>query len=275
MVVKVVIVDDLRRNIRHLKNAVEGYESIFADSVFYRITESFGGRFAFQEAKQFILAKEQEIDILMVDYNLEDGYGTDLLKLLTGKYKIYRILHSITDDTLDTNLELHMKLYDDFCKSKDEQKIKKVISKYENEIVTIKLNGNPFFRSPKYRLNDNGKTRFSWVSFQNILYAESTGGDYIRITYIKHDKIHNDKEVSGYRLTDFTGSKYPFHSLHSKLVINLLWVAGFNYSNKTITFITPDNSRLELPFLENDVFEIEIKPQIKNIIGNIPVFFSN
>lgn len=152
MEITVVIVDDDKYIPETLKEIVESYRSIYHDEgVTYKVIQVFKEIFAYAKAKEYILAHQENIDILLIDYHLTRGLGTDLFALIKKEYKIYRILHSQTDNSLDESQDgLSNKIYDHFCRTKEPEKIHESLEKFEKTILDIKLYGNKLFRGKSF-----------------------------------------------------------------------------------------------------------------------------
>lgn len=284
MEITVVIVDDDKYIPDNLKKIVEGYQSIYHnEGVTYKVIQVFKEIFAFAKAKEYILDHQEDIDILLIDYHLTRGLGTDLFALIKKEYKIYRILHSQTDNSLDESQEeLSNKIYDHFCRTKEPEKIHESFEKFEKNILDIKLYGNRPFRDrnfinlAKLNLASNLPT-FAGINLFDILYAQSIGNDQITICF----RDFNTKKIdfrtrTGKRLPFFTNSQFHFKSINTQTVINLLWVAKIDTSVNTIRFITLDNIVCELSYTPSPtIFDTEIKPLISDIGKNIPLFLKD
>ncbi len=285
MEIFVIVIDDIIDNADYIKNCIERYTSAYVENknIIYRVI-SFGGDNAYPEAKKYILSNQIVIDVIFADYQLGKGYGTDLFKLITPKFRIYKILHSETDRSLINTQDLINIDYHSFSttKSKNEIDIHEALKKYENKILSIKLKGNNSFRD-KY-FNDLGKLteqakgeigKNNSVKYYQAIFVESLANENIQVHY--YDE--NTKTVQSFGKTtltisgDFITKNLWFKRLNRKTAINLLWVSKIDIFNNIVEFISPDNKKVFLPFAPDKCFEDEVRPLINQIEkGTHPYF---
>jgi hypothetical protein len=283
MTIRVLVVDDKRILAKNLEGIVNGFKSRFAN-VSYIVKKTIFGSNTFDEARAYIQEYQEEIDMMMVDYNLDsDEKGEDLLDYVNPeKLSIYILMNSVTKDSLLKTQYIRGIKYDDFCESKLQTAITKHLDKYESEILAIKLFGNPEWRN-SYMLNEFReqqeitKLRFGGIPIQNILYAKTANIGSKQITaYYYSAAINNKDEVtrSTHTINDFRRTGLPFKRISQSVFINLLWVAKIDISNKKIRFITPGNIIVEMADYEpSEIFYEEVLPFIHNIDKEIPTFF--
>ena len=278
--INIVLVDDNILNAQKLEMAVESYQSELA---IYHV-KTFSRVNAFQEAKRYILSNQQEIGLLLVDYNLNGNYGTDLFKLVdNARYRIYKILHSITDASIRyTKEELRDKQYDDFCYSKDKDDIQSALSAFENSILNVMLYGNKNFRSKYFNESTNriGSIESQKIStkstiiFFDVLYVESLKNERIAIHYrdLVSGEIHTATSTSS-TLKEFKELNPNFKSVNSHLIVNLLWVAYIDTNVLEIIFVMTNNSVQHLKYVPTALFDQEIRPSLPKISEHIPTYF--
>ncbi len=279
-VINIVLVDDNLLNAQSLQWAIENFESDIAE---YQIT-TFTSVNAFTEARRYIIGNQSEIGLLLVDYNLLDHFGTELFKVIDQKsYRIYKILHSITDDSIkSTKNELKNLWYDDFCSSKDEKDIQIALKTFENTILKVKLFGNRNFRSKyfnehAYRISKDEAEKISTrstISYFDVLYIESLKNEHISVAYrdsgSRKLKILNTTSLT---LKQFRKSGLFFRHMNSTLLVNLLWVAKIDTDINRVKFISADNSIIHLDFNPTTLFDQEVRSLLPQISGHIPSFF--
>lgn len=284
MNIKIVIVDDDIYNAESIHDSINSFKSIYPDKeINYTVIEVFDGIFAYQNALKFIKANQNEIDIILADYQLTRGLGIDLLKQISKGYRIYRVIHSETDISF-LKLKDDYKLFVDyFIYSKEDDSIHKALKIYERDILNIMLFGNKEFQS-SYYIND---TKLNFVAGKpikglNILPAEimfihSLGEEKFIIYYCDNKTGMIDSRI-GWKITinnfqtdDF--ENYLFKRVHKQTIINLLWVSNFNIFQEEIEFIPSiKNMAFKRKFNFSDLFKEEVLPHLSDI-NKLPDFF--
>ena len=294
MDIKVVIVDDDIIQAKIVENAVNSFESKKNETnVRYKIIEICKGNHAFEKVKDYIQKFQKDIDILFVDYNLDNNHlGTEVFKLLKKDFRIYKVLHSQTDISfVQAQKQFINKEYNIFSVSKDSEyihksqkdvfSIHKVLEYFDEEIITTKLTGNKIFKDKyfdvrgKLRKDANNRIIASFpVTYFQALYIESNGNDNYTLFYYDNDskKIQSIPKTK-LGLESFLRTPLEFKQVSRRLVINLLWVSKIDILNNVIEFIRPDNQKFSISFIPDKYFDEDVKPHIKEIEENIHPFF--
>lgn len=283
MDINILIVDNDLNQAYTICKIVNDYQSKYRiDGIQYKI-KLFDSPFAFGDAWKYLTQSQIEVDIMLIDYELIQGKGTDLFELIKKDLQVYKILHSETAKSLLATRHGHKIIYDAYCETKGNIDVEEELKIFESEILDIKLYGNKRFRDPNFT-NRTRLTRtkqlpkFGGVLFFDILFAfiDKTirNKQFIRIFY----RDHTTKKIktfprSTHRLTYFEQEK-SFKRVGPTMVINLLWVASIDAAKKVIRFITLDNSIFEFPYdPEDSCFNLEILPFLSDINNGIPEFF--
>jgi response regulator RpfG family c-di-GMP phosphodiesterase len=279
-IINVVLVDDNVINARSLQRAIENFESNLAE---YRVI-NFTQIDAFAKARKYILDHQADLELLMVDYNLQGHYGIELFKLIDPKkYRVYKILHSITDDSIkSTKNELKNLEYDDFCSSKDEKDIQEALKTFESSVLKVKLFGNKNFRG-KFFNEDIGRisaeeadkiNKRSSISYFDVLYIESHKNEHISVAYRdSHSRKIRKLDTTAMTLKQFREKGLSFRYINNTLLVNLLWVARIDITESQIKFISADNSIIKLDLTITTLFENEIRPLLAKVSSDISPFF--
>jgi len=272
MEISVLIVDDSIPNALAIASAVESYNERSTSGFTFTVAEVCKGNLAYIEGKGFLAALSQSVDILLIDYNLTTGLGTDLFQSIPKPYTPYRILHSETDDNFKKAFQRN-KLYDVMAKSKEPEDIHSALEVYETTILKVKRTGNTIFKILKERQEEDKK--FAGVKLENIFYAKSIGKNYVEIYFRNADQYEiGYASRSTQSLTYFVSSGYPFVFLTNLIAINLLLVAKIDLLESVVRFITLESKNFELPFEPDDLRRNEIDLIIPTIEGSLPDFFT-
>lgn len=277
MIQNVLVIDDRPAMANMVASTIENYQSKHSDVV-YSVNKLYGP-YVFHNALEFINGNLDSIDMVFVDYNLNEYFGTDILKEIskTGR-KVYKVLHSHTTRSAHLAKE-YKSLFEDFSKSKDAEDIINVMKHYENNIIDIKLYGHPVFRN-KY-LNGVNISReakqliYQDISFFDVLYTEPvTGKEQTRIYYRNRELSKTEvilKPKSAKK--EYDNIDLFFKKVNGSLTINLLWVSYIDLATNTIKFIANNNEKIEKDFIITDLFKHEIQPLLPLINSGVDPFF--
>ena len=143
--IQILIVDDDFHQAFNLKNAIDEYQSIFANRLdingaFINVVYSsvingnratndinFDGSKSFFQSKRFVDEQLKTIDIILCDFELPGKKGIELLEYTYQKereilHRIYRVLHSVHTDYQQFQKEPYI---DFVCDAKTKDAIKK------------------------------------------------------------------------------------------------------------------------------------------------------
>ncbi len=285
MDINVVIVDDDKFNAQELLKSINNYKSFYeAEGIEYKVIKVFDTVHAFVNARNYLSHLTDKIDILLVDYNLGAGLGTDLFRLVKNQNQIYKILHSETDNSLDEAQDDYRKSYNKFCRSKKEETIGNALKDFEEKVLGLKLYGNKVFIKKHFIDQDfkleSGKM-FGGIKFFDILYAKSEpygeSGNY-QITIFYRDtnsrEIHSLSRTSQ-RLSFFTEGLL-FKNICKDIAINFLWVTRIDINENKIRFLSLDNTLFELSNITiSEKYLSGIKPFIPELDEIIPSFLKD
>lgn len=260
--VNTIVVDDMQLYADTIKKVLEvrNTKSNYAE---YLIRE-FTTRTHYEDARNYILMcldSNSPIDLIFCDYNLGGGKnGIDFFKLFKGKnVRPYRILHSQTRESFTEKSEEFLKgFYDQFSHSKSPEAVNKRLEEYEENVLKVKLYGNPKFTDPYYRGKSLEPFRidkfYSSYNLIDILYV-LTKDDNQTVVYRQIDNstgqiVLNSSLESGkkYRIDNFltAAGDFKFLRLNQSLLINLLWVSKVDTINQKVHFIVPDSKNLTI-----------------------------
>lgn len=268
----VLVVDDSIPNAEVICDSVELYTDQSKFGVTYKVIKVCKGKPAFREAKEFLSTLSVSIDILLVDYNLGTGLGTDLFEYIRKPFNPYKILHSETDDNLSKAFPANRK-YDAVAKSKETAGIHASLLEYEQKILSVKIRGNNAFASKRQKIQKDEK--FAGISLHEIYYAKSIGNNYVQIWYRRaEDRKIRDTKRSTQSLNFFAASDYQYTFLTNLIVINLEWVAKIDLYECIVSFITLDSTLFGVPFDIKDFRRQDVHRFIFTIKESLPKYFT-
>lgn len=273
MRVNVLIVDDTIYYSKKLKEIIETKEININGFEYYVIDiMPFTESAAYTNAQEYIQSNQSNIDLALFDQNLKKGkLGVDLFNLFKPKNRVYKILHSETDESLDETQDELGNAYDYFCKSKSATKIEKALLIYEREILRTIRFGNRTFKD-FYLKFDGSLTSaakecfrgFEYINLFTILYITSDGNDsYTLYYYVFEEQKIIPIIVSHKPLIYFTTRELAFVQMGQKLVVNLLWVSKIDTVEHKVHFLVPNK------FPEVVSYQPSPSDNIKNILSQI------
>ncbi len=258
--INTIVVDDMQLYADIIKKVLSerNSKSNYAEY----LIKDFTTRTHYEDAKNYIfkcIDSYIPIDLIFCDYNLGGGKnGIDFFKLFEGKnVRPYRILHSQTRENFTEKSEEFVKeLYDQFSHSKSPEAVNRRLEEYEENVLKVKLYGNPKFTTPYYRVNSLETLRndkyYNSYKLRDILYI-LTKDDTQTVVYRLIDDstgqvVLNSSLESGkkYRIDNFltAAGDFNFLRLNQSLLINLLWVSKVDTINQKVHFIVPDSKSL-------------------------------
>lgn len=278
MVINVLIIDDKPRIAKYLTMVVESYVSSFTDVSYAPIQIS--GLNVEQKAFDYLSKNKNSIDVILCDYTLSSTFSAlDFLqKIDLEDIKPYRILHSVDRDAHYHARSEYKTLYDHFCDRKDETDIQKSLATYENEVLSVKLNGNPGFRDI-YFLSERKRPlsveMIGPTSYFDILYMQTDLKSQDTVfTYYRKDKGTSELPFKKTRiaLRDFANNGLLLKRINNSTIINLLWVSKINIQKGLVRFVLVGNKIFEKTFEVTKISDIEIIPYLDKI-ETFPSFF--
>lgn len=216
----------------------------------------------YSDAKDYILQSINNniaIDLIYCDYHLGPGInGIDLFTLFTHTLiRPYRMLHSNTTRRFsEHSKEFIDGHYDQFSPTKDSEMIEQNIMQYENEILKIKLFGNPRYIKSFYANKNGSETiiekKYRGINLTNLLYVHTKDDDH-SIVFRNIDPVNGsvfldslNRSGKDYRIDNFIASAGDFEylRLNQSILLNLLWVSKIDTEEQKVHFITPNSKRL-------------------------------
>ena len=233
----------------------------------------------FEDAKQYIESNGENIDIIFSDQDLVGGQGLELFKMLNRETKsglssvskhlcVFKVMHSNRYQTLQKNQKEYSLSYNYFVNSESKEDIFTFLDYYENNIQSMKENGNPgyngfLYKNPFFKKKFESKEAFKIdgqiVMPKDVLFIfmdkSRTHSDYYHFFYRKDDQIIMSIE-SKKPPTDFNnlmdsllfiqGSLLEDHN--EKFKINPLWVSSIDKATSKIKLFPVNNLRYEIKF---------------------------